>query len=75
MTPALQRDMTRLGIAAEKLLTLRAAGGTGSLQRSPAPRTGEASIEQINTGEARLLVQCGDRPRRRFWVAGELEAK
>lgn len=73
---ALERDITRLGVAAEKLLLLKGLSSTGTLQRGTLiPKSGEAVIEQINSGEVRMIVQCGDRPRRRFWIAGTLESK
>lgn len=71
----LQRDLDRLGRAAQKLLRLRSVGSTASLQRTGAPASGEAVLEQIDSGEVRLIVQCGDRPRRRFWVAGVFEER
>ncbi len=71
----LQRDLDRLGRAAQKLLRLRSVGSSGSLQRSGAPSNGEIVIEQIDTGEPRMIVQCGERPRRRFWVAGIFEER
>jgi len=70
---ALQNDITRLGRAAQSLLSLGHVGSTSTIQKQP-PVANDVAIETNTAGVPRVIVQVATRPRRRVWFPAVLES-